>query len=95
MIQKIFPYNDSQQVVYPLSVQLIFYSFGKNVSIVDISFITSIAMLVSLIPISIAGLGVRESIAVYLFNLILVKPEITIIVYLINTLFNGYPERLV
>jgi len=71
-------------------IKVIFYSLGGQVSIIDLSFITSIAMLASLIPISIAGLGVRESIAVYLFSLIGVKPEITIIAYLINTSFNYF-----
>src|SRR3989344_8669187 len=71
-----------------LLIKIIFTSLGVQVSIIDVSFITSLAMLISLIPISIGGLGVRESIAVYLFNNLSVKPEVTLSVYLINTLLN-------
>lgn len=71
-----------------LVIQIIFYSLGYPVNLIDVSYITSLSMLISLIPISIGGLGIRESAAVYLFSIINVKPEISLTAYLINTILN-------
>lgn len=71
-----------------VSLQIGFLSFGIKVGLPEVSLITAIAILVSLIPISIAGLGIRESVAVYLFVGQGVAPEIAASVYLINTFIN-------
>ncbi len=47
---------------------LAFSAFGQNVNFLDILFISSAGALVALLPISIGGLGVRETSAVVLFS---------------------------
>ena len=71
-----------------LIIQIIFSALGTVVNFSDVCYITSLSLLISLIPVSIGGLGVREGSAVYLFNLIGIKPELTLSVYLINTALN-------
>jgi hypothetical protein len=66
-----------------LSIYFIFRGFGISIDIIWILLLTSITILLSLVPISLSGLGVRESAAIYLYLLIGVKSEITASVYLI------------
>lgn len=71
-----------------LIIQTIFLALGISVNFIDVCYITAFSLLISLIPLSIGGLGVREGVAVYLFNIIGIKPEITLSAYLINTALN-------
>ncbi|MDY0341092.1 MAG: lysylphosphatidylglycerol synthase transmembrane domain-containing protein [Coriobacteriia bacterium] len=43
-------------------------AFGAHARLVDVFFINSIATLVSLVPITLAGLGVRQGVAILLFE---------------------------
>jgi len=71
-----------------LTIKIIFMSLGTPINFLDISYITSLSILIALIPISIGGIGVRESTAIYLFNLIFIKPEVTLAAHLINITLN-------
>ncbi len=74
---------------------IIFYaSFNQIVGLSSVLIIISITALTSIIPISVNGLGIKETIAIYLFGLIGVKSEIAasvailslILTYIINLL---------
>ena len=65
---------------------LMFLYFNVNVSFFDVLVISSISGLTALIPISISGLGVRESSAVYLFYKIGVDPAISGGIFLFVTI---------
>ena len=54
-----------------------------NVSILTIMIIASITNILSLIPITISGLGVRETSAVFMFSELGILPEFTMSAYLI------------
>ncbi|MBI2662484.1 flippase-like domain-containing protein [Candidatus Woesearchaeota archaeon] len=71
-----------------LTIKIIFISLGTPTHFLDISYITSLSMIIALIPISIGGIGLRESTAVYLFNIVYIKPEITLAAHLINIALN-------
>ncbi|MBW2993393.1 flippase-like domain-containing protein, partial [Candidatus Woesearchaeota archaeon] len=67
---------------------LFFFSLGAEISIVPIFFINAIATIVSLIPITISGLGIREGTAIYLYSVIGVHPTIVAGVYLLFVSLN-------
>jgi hypothetical protein len=66
-----------------LMYSLLFFSMGENVSLLFIIIIESISSIVSLLPISIGGLGVRESIGIYLFTRVGINPETSAAVYFV------------
>ncbi len=67
---------------------VIFLSLGAEVKVTDVMMISSLATIVSLIPISLGGIGLREYTAVYLFNGMGISQEITFVTYLLNTFIN-------
>ncbi|PIN76097.1 hypothetical protein COV17_03305 [Candidatus Woesearchaeota archaeon CG10_big_fil_rev_8_21_14_0_10_36_11] len=75
-------------------IKIVFIYFGFSVSLVEILAIQAIGSLSSMIPISLSGLGVRESVTVYLYFKIGVDPVVvgTILLlflfvsYLVSTL---------
>ncbi len=67
---------------------VIFLSLGASVRVTDVILISSLATIISLIPISMGGIGLREYSAVYLFSRLGVAPEITLVTYLLNTFIN-------
>ena len=67
---------------------VIFLSLGAAVKVTDVMLISSLATIISLIPISLGGIGLREYTAVYLFNGLGISPEITFVTYLLNTFIN-------
>ncbi|MDA1196455.1 MAG: lysylphosphatidylglycerol synthase transmembrane domain-containing protein [Nanoarchaeota archaeon] len=48
----------------------LFQAFGLKVSLMMILFVTAITSILSLIPISISGLGVREGVGTYLYSVV-------------------------
>lgn len=58
-------------------------AFGHAVNILYVIMITALLQMITLIPITISGLGVREVSAVALFSKIGVNPAATVNVYLI------------
>ncbi len=67
---------------------VIFLSLRAEVKVTDVMLISSLATIISLIPISLGGIGLREYTAVYLFNGLGISPEITFVTYLLNTFIN-------
>jgi len=64
-------------------VYIIFLAYKQNISILSVFLINSMLMVISLIPISISGLGIRESVSVVLFNYLNINPEITLSSYIL------------
>jgi uncharacterized protein (TIRG00374 family) len=66
------------------------WALGQHVTLTHYIIIVPITMFVSLLPISIAGLGVREAAYVYLFGLVGVAPEtafaLSLLVFIIGIL---------
>jgi uncharacterized protein (TIRG00374 family) len=67
---------------------VIFVSLGQSIGLTQIIIINSIGIIISLIPITPAGLGVREAVAVLLYSRIGVPGEVTITVYLFFAILN-------
>lgn len=70
--------------------QIIFSSIGVKVSLIDVALISSLALFIGLIPITINGLGIREGTLVYLYSLVGIEPEYSILVafvFLISSYF--------
>ncbi len=63
---------------------LLFIYYGYHLPIIYIFLITSMLVMITLIPLTISGLGIRESSAVLLFSLFGIKSSITISVYIIQ-----------
>lgn len=60
--------------------QTIFFALGQKVELIDVGLISSLALLISLIPITINGIGLREGILIYLYSLVGIKPEYSALV---------------
>jgi len=75
-----------------ISLSIIYYllilEFGQSVSLYHVILIYSMTSLISLIPITLSGLGIRESASVYLYNLIGVNPTVIISIQIIYLTFN-------
>jgi len=56
---------------------------NPNINLITIMIIASVINIISIIPITIAGLGARESISVLLFNELGITPEVTISAFII------------
>ncbi len=65
------------------ATQLVFLSLGQKITLIDIALISSLALIIGLIPITINGLGVREGALVYLYSLVGIEPQYSILVALI------------
>lgn len=70
------------------SVYTIFLAFGNAPNYFYVWLITPLTILISLIPITIAGLGIRESSAVFLYNIVNVPSYVSASVYFVFTALN-------
>ena len=68
------------------SVYLLFKAFGCDVSLVDNMAMYPIISILSIVPVTIGGFGVRESFFVYFYKELGVDPEIAIAVSIMNYL---------
>ena len=68
---------------------IVLISFGENISILWVASIYAATIIISLIPISLSGLGVKEGAAYFLFSAAGVDGVTALSVYFIFTLF-GY-----
>ncbi len=73
-------------IISSIVTLLIFLALGEKVPLIPIILITAITVLISTIPITINGLGLKETSAVYFYSLIYVKPEVVISVYVTHTI---------
>ena len=65
-------------MVFFIQCCLIAIAMGISVNFITITLFMSISSLISLVPISISGLGTRDATLIYLFSLIGFKPEIAV-----------------
>lgn len=72
--------------IHTLYSFLIFYSFGYSIGFDVILFINSITTIICTIPITINGLGLRETISIYLYSLFELPPELIISTSIISYL---------
>ena len=72
-----------------LITYLFFFSFGEfSISYIDTLLIYAITVIISLIPISINGLGLKEGAAVYLFSRLGIDPTVVGSVFISALIFN-------
>jgi len=70
---------------------IVFKSIGHELGLIPIILIEPLALLAGFIPISISGLGVRESVAIILFSTLLgVDPTVVFTVYMIKFTINAF-----
>lgn len=74
-----------KQVLTAITIYSLFLAFNTHINPFYIIIMHSVIVILSFIPISINGLGVKEASAVVLYSLIGVKPEITLSTYIIMT----------
>ena len=67
-----------------IAIYLLFLSFGQSVSLLYIIVIDSLITVISFIPVSFNGLGLKESSAVILYSLIGISPVITVSSYILG-----------
>ncbi|MBD3203422.1 flippase-like domain-containing protein [Candidatus Woesearchaeota archaeon] len=75
-------------IILSIPIYILFKSYSAAVPFVFVVLISSIGNVVSLIPITVGGLGTKEAAWIYLFSIFNIEPEIVISVSLIN-LFLG------
>ena len=73
----------------------IFLSLGQHINLFLIMTISAVVTLLSLIPITISGLGIKEGAAVFLYGTIGVHREITVSAYLILLALNYAAAALI
>ncbi len=69
-------------------ISALFAGLGQNVSVINSLMIISISTITTLVPITLSGLGIRESVAVFLFLKLGVAAEVTLTVFLIMLIIN-------
>jgi len=67
---------------------LLIILFGGEVGFYPVFLITSMSVLVSLVPISLSGLGIRESLAIYLYGLLGVDTAVIMAIQVIYLIFS-------
>ena len=67
---------------------ILFYAIGQNVGFLHIALINSIMVLVSFVPISVSGLGIKESAGVFLFSLIGVPAAVSSSALILSLVIN-------
>ena len=70
------------------AVAILFLAFDTTIRFYYIVLITAATIIVGLVPFTISGLGLRESVAVFFYNLISIKPSVVVSVYLIFNIIN-------
>ncbi len=75
-------------VIDALSLLILFVSFNEHTSLIKIMVVRAINVFASLIPITLDGLGIRESIGVFLFGKIGLSAPVVITSYLILIIIN-------
>ncbi len=66
----------------------LFLGFGVRASFIDVLFIGAIGTMATLIPITFAGLGIREGVTVFLFTKVGMPAEVALSVALIQLIIN-------
>jgi len=83
-----FLITSTKWVLLSLIIQILLYSFNITPNFIHILLILCTIKIITLIPISINGLGVGEAIAIYLYSFINIPSTIIIIVFLFIRIVN-------
>jgi len=75
-------------IINSFSILIIFWAFNVHLPFFSVLLLVPTVVIISMIPISINGLGIKESAAVYLFSFLTLSGSITLSVYLIAALIN-------
>jgi len=75
-----------RSIILTLVFYLSFMAFGLNIDFIKLFLINSIVIFISLIPISISGLGIREGSAVFFFNKFNIPSAITFNAFILVTI---------
>lgn len=67
---------------------LIFWRLGYSIGLIDAAAIHSTSMIISFVPVSISGVGIRESMATYLYSQLGVDSAVAAGVYLVSLFFS-------
>ncbi len=70
---------------YYAQINIVAHGFNVSVSFIYLSFCMTLASIVSLLPISIGGLGTREAIFIFLLSRVLVSPENALLIAFIDS----------
>lgn len=80
------------QICTFINVYLLFKVLGIEISISNHLAIVPVIQIISLIPLTLSGLGIREGVFVYFYSFLGIKPEIAFAVSILNFLIlNGIP----
>lgn len=78
-----------------VSVFILFKAFGTSVSIISIILIDSVTLMVGLVPITINGMGIKQAVALFLFDKINVSYSVTLSVYIAVLITNYFLAALI
>jgi uncharacterized protein (TIRG00374 family) len=74
-----------RNILTSIVILILFRSFGASPSLFSVILIFSATTIISNIPISISGIGIKEGAAAAMFSLVKIEPIITVSTYLIFT----------
>ena len=63
-----------------------FYSLGYNIDLYTIFFINSIVSIISMVPITVNGVGLREGVSIYLYSFFGLSAELIISAWIVSYL---------
>jgi uncharacterized protein (TIRG00374 family) len=75
------------QILSPISFFIVSKAFGLHVHLIYFLILIPIVMMIALVPITIAGAGLREGAVVYFFTLIGIAKQISLGISLLNLAF--------
>lgn len=75
------------QIISPISFYVISKAFGLHIELLYFLILVPIVMMIALIPITIAGAGLREGAVVYYFSLVGVSKSVSLSMSLLNLAF--------
>lgn len=78
-------YSILTYLCYYVQIYMVALGFGVNISFIYLGLCSSLAALISLIPISIGGLGTREAVFIFLLSKVSVSSETAVLISFIDS----------
>ncbi len=75
-----------KSIITSVITYLIFLSFDSRASVILVLLISTALTIIALVPITVNGIGLREGVAIFLYGLIGLKPEVVISTYIFSTI---------
>lgn len=88
LILKNFVISMANWVINAVSVYILFVGFNQKISLFSVVSINAVLGMISFIPISISGLGVREASAVFFFSKLGIEPVIVLTTFIFLSIIN-------